>query len=382
MININTKYDFSRIENLLYKMDEFHSYTDLQAFSKELNKFFKEIPCKKVIYTLNTDKLFFGMRVYANFSNADTVAILGDGDTPTPQSYYLEFDSKLFDPMLGLDRKELTAILLHEVGHIVYDSTTVDEMRKYINVYFADSETSFNYNNISSSYNNILSYAIKDSVMKIGSIFSKIGDDEIIADSFVVSCGYGPDLESAMKKINTSMYYLNKQVDNRLLTLSWVLRLAVEFNTKRIPAVHTLNRAKQLTASQLEKNELDFAISNMRKMQNPMDESAIDSIKDRFSNKINKMKLKGIRIIKDDVYELNVRLRCSESEDDLLYIIRNANTDISILQDYLSEPEISDIERKSCTDALQQLYDIRQRAAKEQKVRDRYSSFINVVYPD
>ena len=382
MIDINTKYDFIKIENMLYKMDEFHSYSDLQAFNKELNKFFKEIPCKKVLYTVNTDKMFFGMRVYVILSNADVASIVGDETTPTPQGYYLELDSKLFDPMLGLDRKELTAILLHEIGHIVYDNSTIEEMRKNLDVYFVDSETSFNYKTISSTYNNLLAYAMKDSIMKIGSIFSKIGDDEIIADSFVVSCGYGPDLESAFKKISTSNYYLGKQTDNRLLTLSWVIRLATEFNIKRLPAIHTLNRAKSMTGSQLEKNEIDFALTNIRKMQNPLEEGALDDIKDRFSNKINKMKIKGIRIIKDDVYEMNVRLRCAESEEDLLFIIRNANTDISILQDYLSEPDITDIERKSCTDALQQLYDIRQRAAKEQKVHDRYSSFIQVVYPE
>ena len=380
MININTKYNFDKLENMLMLMPDNHSYTDLNNFKKELNNFFKTIPCKNVLYTNNTDNMFFGMRVYPSFQENDIISMVGDGETVSPKFYYLEFDSKLFDPMMNLSAKELMAILLHEIGHIVYDNSTIDEMRKQLDVYFADSETSFDYSNISLSYNKVLSYAIKDAIIKIGSIFSKVGDDEIIADSFVISCGYGQELESAMRKISRSNVFLDKNVDNRLLTLSWAIRLATEFNIKRIPAVHTLNRAKMMTASQLEKNELKTAIDNMNKMKNPLDESAIDVVKSRFSEKIAKIKLKGMRVIKDDVYELSVRLRTAQTEEDLLFIIRNTNSDIAIIQDYLSEPDISDEERKSCTDVLMQLYDIRQRAAKEKKINTSHA--IQVYYPE
>ena len=81
------------------------------------------------------------------------------------------------------------------------------------------------------------------------------------------------------------------------------------------------------------------------------------------------------------MYELNLRLRCAESEMDLMYVIRTVNSDVAILQDYLTE-EIPEDEREEIVATLQELYDIRQRAAKEKKVRDTSSSVINVVYPD
>ena len=65
-----------------------------------------------------------------------------------------------------------------------------------------------------------------------------------------------------------------------------------------------------------------------------------------------------------------------------MYIIRTVNTDVAILQDYLSEPEVDDIERQSIYDALEELYSIRQKAAKEKTVRDKYASLINITYPD
>ena len=377
---INTKYDFSIIEKLMFMISEDHSSSTLNKLKNEVNKLFTKSKCKDILYTNNTDKLFFGMRVYPLFDGDDTMEILGDSKTKIFEKYYIEFDSKLFDPVLGLTEKELTAILLHEIGHIVYDIGTIDVVRKNIDLYFADADEYVDLK-ASKGYKELIGYALKDAVMKVGSLFTKFRDEEIVADATVVACGYGPDLETALRKIRRSAIYLNKDVDDRFITLAWVLRLRSEFSTKRIPAIHTLNRAKALTASQLEKRELDYAIKLMNRMEDPMNEGIIDDLKEKFSKKVTKFKTNGVRTIRDDIYELNLRLRCAEHEDDLIFIIRTVNTDITILQDYLSD-DISDYEREETIKALQDLYDIRQRASKDKKVRSLNSSLLNVVYPE
>jgi hypothetical protein len=233
----------------------------------------------------------------------------------------------------------------------------------------------------SKGYRELIAYALKDSIVKTGSLFSKFGNTEMIADTFVAACGYGPALETGMRKISRSAMYLNKHVDDRFITLSWVLRLKREFEFKRIPAVKTLNKAKALTASRLEDREISYAANIVSRMDEPVSEGVIDNVKARFSKKFSDFKAKGIRSIKNDVYEMNLRLRCAESEMDLMYVIRTINSDIAILQDYLTE-DIPDEERQEINNAIQELYDIRQRAAKQKSVRDTSNSLINVVYPD
>lgn len=382
MDKVASNFNFTTIERIMQFMEDDHSDTTLIKLKNELNKFFINTKCKQVIYTLNTDKLFFGMRVYPILDGDGAMELLGDTKPHVFTGYYLELDSKLFDPMLALDEKELTAILLHEVGHIVYDTETIDEVRKQVDMYFVKTNDSIDLS-ASRSYKELLAYGLKDSVIKVGSIFSKIGGyDEIISDSFVFSCGYGPYLESAMKKITRSSTFLNKDIDNRLIALSWVLRLNVEFKTRRIPAIKTLNKAKQLTGSKLEERELAYAANTLNRMEDPIKEgNFFDNVKDRFSKKIFTIRTKGIRAVKDDVYELNVRMRCAESEDDLLYVIRTTNTDIAILKDYLTE-DISDAEREEVYKILQELYDVRERASKNKEVRRRYDSLIQVVYPE
>ena len=372
-------FDFSTIERLMGLMLEDHSDASLNKLKIELNKFFIRSVCRSVIYTNNTDNLFFGMKVFPTFSGDDMVGIMGDQDSRLALGYFLELDSKLFDPMLMLDEKELTAILLHEIAHIAYDTDTIDEVRKQINMYFTKTDESFNLRS-NRSYREILAYAMKDSVSKIGSIFSKIGNNEFITDSFIMSCGYAPYLQSAVQKISASNVFLNKSVDDRLLTMSWVLRLNSEFSIRRLPAIHTLTKAKMMTASELEKRELKYAANILNNMNEPVTESVLDNIKARFSKKFADFKAKGIRSIKNDVYELNLRMRCAETENDLLYIIRTLNSDIAILRDYLTE-DISDEEREEIYKVLQDMYDIREQAAKNKEIRSNYDSLIQVVYP-
>jgi hypothetical protein len=373
-------FDFSLLEKLMALMIEDHTASTLAKVKDELNKFFIKSSCKSVIYTTNTDNLFFGIKVYPSMNGNDMIGIMGDADTTLPAGYFVEFDSKLFDPMLMLDEKELTALLIYEVGHIAYDTDTIDEVRKQIDIYFTKSDECFNLKS-NRSYREVLAYAMKDSIAKVGSIFSKIGNNDIIADSFIIDCGYGAYLQSAVQKISRSDIYLNKSVDDRLLTLAWVLRLNSEFSIRRLPAIRTLTKAKSMTASELEKRELKFTANILNNMNEPVIEGVFENIKNRFSKKFADFKAKGIRSVKNDVYELNLRLRCANTESDLLYIIRTLNTDIAILRDYLTE-DISDEEREEIYRILQDMYDIRDQAAKKKEIRNAYDSLIQVVYPD
>ena len=373
-------FDFSKIESILFMLDEDHSGAKLNLLKSEINKFFFKAQCREILYTVNNDKLFFCMRVYPQIEGNDVVDIMSDDKPKTFSKYYIEFDSKLFDPMLGLDEKEITAIMLHEIGHIVYDTGSIDEVRKNIDMYFTNTGDYLS-PNINNNYKEVIAYAMKDAVVKAGSLFCKFGNEENIADIFVASCGYGPYLESGFRKILRSTNYINKDVDDRFIVLSWALRLKRDLKLNRLPAIKTLNKAKQLTGSELEKREITNAVTKLSRMES-VEEGAFENLKSRFSKKLNDFKIKGVKSIKNDVYELNLRLRTAEDPDDLMYIIRTVNTDVAILQDYLSEPEVDDIERQSIYDALEELYSIRQKAAKEKTVRDKYASLINITYPD
>lgn len=380
MERVNSSYCFDKMVTIMDELFIDHSASRLNELKQELNKFFVKSSCKEIMLTNNSDKLFFGMRVYVEISAEEVEEIIQGNKSVAYAKYYVEIDSKLIDPMIGLTGRELTAILLHEVGHIVYDTNTTDEVRNQIDLYLANSGDSINLtNNI--HYRELLAYALKDAVMKSASLFAKFGNEEMIADAFVASCGFGQDLETGFRKVLRSSIYMNKDVDDRFIVLSWVLRLYKEISLKRLPAIKTLNKAKQLTASKLEKRELTNAVNRLNRIDDNLNENAFDDMKFRLNKKFARLKAKGVRGLRDDIYELNLRLRTIETEEDALYIIRTANTNISILEDYATEPDIPEIEKQELYNDLQELYSIRQKASKESVIREKYASMIQVVYP-
>lgn len=379
MKKINSNYNYDKMISIMNKLDINHSSSRLNELKNELNKLFTGAKCREVIFTDNTDKLFFGMRVYPEITGDMAMNILHNSEPVFYDAYYVEIDSKIVDPMLNLHGRELVAILLHEVGHIVYDTQPTDEVKKHIDKYIANSDTYLNLKE-SINYRELLAYALKDSVMKCASLFSKIGDDELIADAFVAGCGFGPDLESGFRKIIRSTPFINQNVDNRFINLAWILRIYAEINTKRLPAIKTLNKAKILTASQLEKRELTNAVNRLNRLE-MVNEGAIDNIKAKFNKKFAKLKAKGIRSLKDDIYEFTLRARTIETEEDALLLIRNINNDIAILEDYITEPELYQEEVDSISNLLQELYALRQKVSKDAKIRGTYDSLIRVVYP-
>ncbi|MCK9199342.1 MAG: M48 family metallopeptidase, partial [Bacilli bacterium] len=229
------KYDFSEFRKIMFALKTDQSSTRLNQLKTELNEFFKDSKCKDVIYTNNTDKLFFGMCVMPIVDGDTAVSILQSDKAERFNAYYLELDSRLFSPLLNLTSDELVAILLHEVGHIVNTPQPVEEVRNAVDIYLAKNKETLVISD-SVHYREILAYGIKNSIRKLTSLF-EYKDEEIIADEFVVMCGYGPQLESAYSKIIKNTGRINRDVSNKLIVLQWTLRLYKNVKFERISAL-------------------------------------------------------------------------------------------------------------------------------------------------
>ena len=91
------------------------------------------------------------------------------------------------------------------------------------------------------------------------------------------------------------------------------------------------------------------------------------------------LKKNGLRQIEDDLYEYKIRYKNCDTTEEALYIIRQINSRISILDDYLlSNPEISDYERDRWLDIIQKFKDLREEVGKKKVVsRKSYGLFVD-----
>ena len=377
-------YDFSSIDNVFAEGLAKGSLTSsqLRTIQRELNLFFKDSRCIDVYYTDNTSKPFFGMivcpRIYA-----DRIYdyLMGD-DSVRFNEYTIEIDSHLFNPLLKLRSREITAILLHEVGHVVNDATPIMDARKYLDEYLAKNNESMKMTD-SAHYKEILAYALKDFVSKDRSIFYTNNVDEILADDFVRSYNYGAALEAAMQKIlsgNAKLY--QGQIDDKFTTFMWSLQLYKNIQYRRIPALRMLNKAKALTGSRIEKAELENVIRRINRMDdNTFNEAKDFSLISKIKNRMKKMRIDTMKSLDDDYYEINMRIRNVEDEDDALYLMRQLNTRVSLISDFIESEDMSSSDRKKWQDSLDRFNRLRQELS-DTVVYKNKSYGIFVSYPD
>lgn len=371
-------YNFALIDAVMYELIyEKPSAKITKNLQRELNKFFTDCRCLEVIYTEN-DGMFFGMRVIPVI-DAETANRIIQTDEPIRlDTYYLELDSKLFEPILDFTPAELTAIVLHEVGHMVNDTQPIEELRRCIDIYLARNNEVIKIGN-SIHYSEILAYGMKDALVKITSIFET--DEEVLADEFVVACGYGDHLARALDKIVKNGFRVNAGQANKMVTLSWVLRLYKDVKLRRIPAIRTLQKAKSMTSSNFQKREYDGVIKRLNRID---DEALIESVikEGKVSNKFRELKWNNIKGILDDTYEISMRMRNTDNQDEALQLLRQINSNLSIIEDYLgSEPDISEDKKGKLYKAQSDLIKLRDDLANKVTYKEKYFG-IYVNYPD
>ena len=334
------------------------SVSILNDLKRELNNLFTEAKCEEIIYTKNTDKLFFGASVTPILNNDETLEIVLGTDEFKIKKYYLELDSKLL--MIGLTSREFTAILLHEVGHMVINDIPVKRVRENIDKYLQDKDQVLDIKS-SAQYTQLLNFAVKDTLKKVTSI--RFNNEEVLADSFVVLCGYGDDLKSAEGKIASNIWSTTVGVkEPKLVILDWVFRVYTNIKFARIPAIKTLQKSKTYTGSTLEKKEIDKVIAAIQRIDTDLVEEStnlLEGVKKKNSL-FRRLRVNGLRSIEDDLYEYRVRAKNAKTEDEAMYTLRQINTRLAILDDYIKYEDLDDSERERYVDVMNQFRDIRE----------------------
>jgi hypothetical protein len=324
----------SSVRALMVKQDP---YT-INEVKNSINHLFKSDGCKQVVYTQNTDKMFFGVCVMPIMQAKDVIGIIQNDEKYIIQEYYVELDSKLFDPALGLSFEEISAIIIHEIGHLITDSTPLELVKNNIDDYLLRQNETIKLTD-SVHYIEILSYGIRDALRKVTSIFE--ADEDKIYDQFDIDCGNDKYLTSAMSKISSMSYNPFHDVDNKIVVLSWVLRLYKDVLHNRIAAMHSLKRGIELTGSQLECKEMSNIILRLQRIDDDvLLESFVDDIMQSLKRNVSKMKINGIKGYEDDYYEIEFRVNNMETQDDAVLLLHQINSRMAVIDDYLTSEEL------------------------------------------
>lgn len=362
MDKAKTNYDFNDILTIIDSLKQDADPDVLRNFAYELNMFFRDVKCEGVLYTNNTDLDFFGVYVQPVLKEKDIYPLLVSDYTTTIEKYYVELDSKLFNPVLGLTNREILAIILHDIGSMINSSGPIDRAVKEIDLYL-DTTNDVLRTTDNVNYVAILTFGLKDLLHKLTSIFTADLTSNVAIDDFIMSCGFINELNSAISKLK-KFGYLNmfSEGGSPSTIIAWTIRIYNDIKGQRIRTIRLLRKAASYTPVRLVKREMNHMITALSRIDDSsILESVFDDVKLKYQSMTKKFTMSSIKDIEEDYYDYAVTLQNVNDEDDALLLLHKINSRMSVIDGVLNDdnPQITDRERKAFVDLYQRYNQLR-----------------------
>ena len=358
------------------------SSATLSSFVTIFNEIF-DAQCVDFIYTYNTDNLFFGVRVSPTITNVDLMTILLQSDPMSITRYMVELDSRVFNVM---DAEEVAVYLINDISHMLSEKA-ITNLRTFLDVQFAICDDNIDLKN-SINYSQILIYGVKDALKKMTSLIYQLDSDNIYfnenlysyVNEYISDINLVETLAIVGRKVRNCIFDMDRDViDSKLTTLQWVLLLYKNLSTEYKDAINTLTDARSLTGSRLDKDEIDRTIKSLNRAASELiTESTIvyETVLKEFGL-FKAMKQHGLKGIEDDLYEFKIRLKACTEEDDAIYILRQINSRLALLEDYVYRNQLPEHEKKHWESVIQDYRDLRVELGKKKLGKKNYGIFVD-----
>ena len=178
--------------------------------------------------------------------------------------------------------------------------------------------------------------------------------------------------------------YENMEV-SKFIVFSWALSIYKNLRIRRVGSLHVLARAKDLTGSRIEKMELDNIINRIKRIDDDtvITESSdmMNTIRAKIKEKMRKSRINTLKLIDGTFYELNLQVRNVEDEEDAMYLMRQINTNLAIIDEYRTSSDCDDYEKSRWDQAFAKFDALRERLSNSITYRTKNFG-IYVDYPD
>ena len=352
--------------------------SSIDKIQKTLNNIFPTKECNEVIFnTENYGKIPFGIMVNPNISCEQLgMLLLNDNiNNDILERYSVEIDSNIFNILAA---EEVAAYIVEEVYGIV-SPDTVTLVMALIDKSICRTGIDIRCRDI--VYDDkfpIILYGIKDVIQKTGSLLNK--NSELIgANVFAKAFDTETEIKNVVDKIK-SVYGIminNDSIDRTSLFIR-LIDFCSDFETNFNMIRDAMIKAKSFSVSILQKRDIDFVL---KYIDSCVDESAINENYNIMLESIpffSKLKRKGLKQIEDDLYEFQIRVKNCEVQEDALYILRQINSRIAILDDYAMSSDISDYERDKYIDLVMKFRKLREEIGKKNvKYKKSYGIFVD-----
>lgn len=350
------------------------SCTATDALRKSLNRAFPDFICSDVIYTKNFDKKFFGIMVIPCGENDAYIMdkmlaglSMENKDVEFEPfkfpKYILEIDGRLIRDF-RLTYAELTALIIQEIC-AMNSSEPTRKLRNAIDNYICLNDIHINKQSIEHNLS-IFHLVVQITLHNITSLFTKFGFSKYDDECTVVRDGrlHG-DFLSAYDKLLSSANV--ETVNTNMVLLSWFFENYEKFDKSRYLEI-MLRDSMKYEASACLKRIIKACLMQITGGLNFHDSRYYDEVISESTKRkglIYQMKRNGLKSIEEDLFEYNMRLRNVETQDDAILLMRQINSRMSILEEYLETEDLDEKDKERWTACYKKYLELREALSKK-----------------
>ena len=354
---------------------------ELNKIKDCLNKIFPDSKCVDIIYTVNTDKMFFGIVTLPILSPNEILNIMTSDEDSKIATYKVELDSKLFCETIDLSVDEITALIVHEVARLVNDYYPINNARYLIDKAVLDYGITLKMSEYV-PYIEIIGYGIKEAARRSVSIFE---NNYLVPYYLDETYELTDSLRRAITKLENKGNLWDTEVDNKSIIIKWVVRLYTDILKYRIMSLHTLEKGIQLTGSVLVVNEMKNMVKKLHRIDDYSLMQEASSIINFFNDSkkanlsaLDRFKANGIKNYYDDFYEIQFEVNNMDNDrGTAVALLHKINSRMSVIDDYISTERVDTQTKKRLADLYYKYDELRGNIA-SQKLKSPQTLLINI----
>lgn len=342
---------------------------------KELNSIFPDFYCRKVVYTPNTDKQMFGIyirpifgadyirKIFAGLDSNNYLQYRKDFEPFKFESYELEIDGKILSSNV-LNSMQLLALLFNEIS--MYNATRpTSQVRAMIDTYIAKDESHLDLNKVEIS-DKTFKLVSSITMHNLCSAFARYGEDVSAPLQLTTEEGLGRYYTEAINLLKESVEWHQPLADTTAMMMVWYFKQYYWIHDNR-SLEFVFRDALASESSKLVRKDINDALNQNIQIL-PTDKKYHERLIQESTKRKGlmwQMRRNGIKSIEEDLFEYTMRIKNVETEDDAIILMRQINSRMSILEDYLREEDIDDVDRKRWETCYSQYVQIRTELSKK-----------------
>lgn len=317
----------------------------LSDLKRNINDYFnKDYECLCITISDNADKEFFGMYIVRDINMytlfVDDIRNIEEKDN---KYYKIDLDSKLFT--IGLAMAEIVSLILYDIYNIASYSASVDIISALDTILAGRNMGTSTHTLTRDPLDRLFKLCATEYLYRSRSIFASDENNIIRIPDFMRRTDYDQGMEETLMNGCETLFKVSnaaaRVIPNPSIPLNWYISVAHNYSERTTYPMDVLNDYITTSGSNLLVQLAEIIARRFHESYTKTQKKIIGE-----ASLFNGIRKSGLKSLENDVFEYEMRVKNVDDEDSAIFLMRQINSRMGIIGDYLDNENLPEMEYK------------------------------------